>query len=63
MVVIERQHEAQLVDPGVARRPQLNGSVRLLPRAPGAAAGERRNHDSVGHAPRRVARKLGGEAK
>ena len=33
-----REHEAELVDPGLARRAQLDDAVRLLPRAAGPAA-------------------------
>ena len=38
MVVVEREHEAELVDPRLARRAQLDDAVRLLPGAAGPAA-------------------------
>ena len=55
MVVVDREHEAQLVDAGLVRRPQLDDAVRLLPGAAGAAARERGDEHAVDVRARRVA--------
>ena len=63
MVVVEREHVAQLVDPGFVRRAQLDRAVGLLPRASRSAARERRHEDAVDHRAGRVAACPGGVAK
>ena len=56
MVVVEREHEPQLLEPALVGRAQLDGSVRLLPGATEAARAQCRHERSVGARARRVAR-------
>src|SRR5580765_3156339 len=55
VVVVEREHEPELVDSRLARRPQLHGAVRLLPGSAGSAAREPGDEHAVDHAAGRVA--------
>src|SRR4051812_8632319 len=66
MVGVERQHEAEQVEPSLALGSEHHHPVRLLPRtaelspAPG---GQHRRHDAVGERARRVRRERGGQAE
>src|SRR5580765_4631401 len=55
VVVVDREDEAELVDPGLTRRPQLDGAVRLLPGSAGPAARKPGDEHAVDHAAGRVA--------
>ena len=54
-VVVEREHEAEELDPGLVRRAQRHRPVAPLPREPAAAAGKRALEDVAARAqPQRV---------
>src|SRR5436190_20823135 len=56
VVVVEREYETQLLDPGLVGCAELDDSVRLLPGAAAAAGGEGGDEWPRGEAPRRVSR-------